>query len=378
VVDVPPLRFRRSPAMLPLPLPVRGGSIDELKPFLNVRRDEDFLLVVCWVLAAMRPHGPYVVLALLGEPGAAKTSATERLLALVDPSRAEARALPKEEQDLFIAATNAHMLAYDNVSALRDWQNDAFCRISTGAGWAARRLYTDDEEVILNASRPILINGIGSFVTKGDLTQRTLPVPLELIADDNRKEKEEVLLKFAAARPRILGALLDMMVHGMKQFPTTRPARLPRMADFARWGSACEGLVWEPGSFMRSYRLNIAEATSTFIEIDLVATAIRECRVRNTITKDAWSGSAKELLEALSRQVDEKTTKLNDWPATPEAMRNALLRSASSLRSIGIDVQLPRRRGTGGKRVITITWPQGGAGTATTATTGTQEMKSRG
>jgi hypothetical protein len=36
IVDEPPLRFRRTPGMLPLPVPVRGGSIDDLRPFLNV------------------------------------------------------------------------------------------------------------------------------------------------------------------------------------------------------------------------------------------------------------------------------------------------------------------------------------------------------
>jgi hypothetical protein len=353
IVDAPPIRFRRSANMLPLPMPVRGGHIDELKPFLNVKRDSDFLLVVASVLAALRPHGPYVVLVLLGEAGAAKTSATERLLALVDPQKAEARTLPKEEQDLFIAASNAHMLAYDNVSYLRDWLSDAFCRISTGAGWAARRLYTDDEEVILNVTRPILINGISSFVTRGDLTQRSLPVLLEVIADDKRREREQVLAEFETARPRILGALLDMMVYGMKHFPSTRPERLPRMADFARWGAACEGLVWKTGEFMNAYRSNIAEATATYIEIDLVGTAIREMQ---TSVEREWTGTAKEFLALLSMKAGEKTTQLKEWPQTPEAMRNALARVAGHLRSVGIDIKLPRKRSTGGKRLIEIRW----------------------
>ena len=42
VIDTPPVRFRRSAGMLPLPAPVAGGSIEELRPFLNVRSNNEF------------------------------------------------------------------------------------------------------------------------------------------------------------------------------------------------------------------------------------------------------------------------------------------------------------------------------------------------
>ena len=54
VLGCPPVRFRRSPGMLPLPVPERGGSIDALRPFLNLSNQNDFVLVVAWLLAALR------------------------------------------------------------------------------------------------------------------------------------------------------------------------------------------------------------------------------------------------------------------------------------------------------------------------------------
>ena len=36
VLDCPPVRFSRSPGMLPLPVPERGGSIEALRSFLNL------------------------------------------------------------------------------------------------------------------------------------------------------------------------------------------------------------------------------------------------------------------------------------------------------------------------------------------------------
>src|SRR5262249_47780984 len=85
-VDAPPVRFRRAAGMLPLPLPVAGGSIEDLRPYLNVRADADFVLVVAWMLAALRDRGPYPNLATFGEHGTAKSTLAKILRALLDPN----------------------------------------------------------------------------------------------------------------------------------------------------------------------------------------------------------------------------------------------------------------------------------------------------
>jgi hypothetical protein len=110
--------------MLALPLPVRGGSIGRLRDFVNVRADEDFILVVAWLLSAMRDHGPYPVLMTIGEQGSAKSTLLEILRSLVDPNVAPLRSPPRDDRDLFIAASNAHVLAYDNLSGLPSWLSD--------------------------------------------------------------------------------------------------------------------------------------------------------------------------------------------------------------------------------------------------------------
>jgi hypothetical protein len=103
----PSVRFRRSAGMQPLPLPVRGGSIDSLASFLNLSSENDFMLIVAWLLAAMRAGGPYPVLGIAGEQGSAKTILSKLLRALIDPSVAPVRALPRDERELFIAPITA-------------------------------------------------------------------------------------------------------------------------------------------------------------------------------------------------------------------------------------------------------------------------------
>ena len=66
VIESPPVRFRRPTGMLPLPVPEPRGSIEALVPLLNLASRNDLVLVVTWLLATLRPRGPY--------PGAASRS----------------------------------------------------------------------------------------------------------------------------------------------------------------------------------------------------------------------------------------------------------------------------------------------------------------
>ena len=104
VIESPPVRFRRPPGLLPLPLPERGGSIEALNSFLNLPSRNDFVLIIAWLLAALRSRGPYPPLAISGEQGSAKTVLSKLLKALIDPNAAPVRSLSRKERELMIAA----------------------------------------------------------------------------------------------------------------------------------------------------------------------------------------------------------------------------------------------------------------------------------
>ena len=71
VVALSDVRFHREPGMDALPEPEHGGTVQALSRFLNVRTEEDFLLVVAFVLGALSGRGPFPVLVLIGEQGTA-------------------------------------------------------------------------------------------------------------------------------------------------------------------------------------------------------------------------------------------------------------------------------------------------------------------
>src|SRR6516162_4712917 len=135
---------------------------------------------------------------------------------------------------------NSHVLAYDNASGLPDWLSDTFCRLATGGGFSTRELYTDQDEVLFGSKRPIILNGIDDIATRPDLADRCIVQTLAAISDKKRELETELWAKFEQKRPRILGALLTVVSHGLKTLPDVKLDRKPRMADFAQWVTACE------------------------------------------------------------------------------------------------------------------------------------------
>jgi hypothetical protein len=236
-IDDVPVRFRRSAGMLALPAPMRGSeALKEFRKLINVKSDEDFDLLIAYLLAALRDHGPYPVLVLSGEQGSAKSTLSKMARSLIDPNSAPLRALPREDRDLFIAANNGYVLTFDNVSGLPTWISDTLCRLATGGGFAVRQLYTDQDEVLFDAQRPIILNGIEDIVSRPDLADRALFITLEAIPEDKRKTEDEVMAALSAVQPYVLAALLDAVVHGLRRIDSISLGRLPRMADrFHRW-----------------------------------------------------------------------------------------------------------------------------------------------
>src|SRR5262249_30864138 len=172
ILPNPPVRFRRPKGMQAIVAPEPGGSDSLLWRFVNLGDARDRILVSTWASCCLRPRGPYPILILNGEQGSAKSTSAKVLRALIDPNDAPLRSEPREPRDLMIAATNGRLVAFDNLSHLPPWLSDALCRLATGGGFATRELYTNDEETIFDAMRPVVLTGIEELATRADLLHR--------------------------------------------------------------------------------------------------------------------------------------------------------------------------------------------------------------
>ena len=306
--------------------------------------------MIAWLLACLRNRGPYPVLVLSGEQGSAKSTFSAILRALVDPNTAPLRALPRDDRDLFISARNGHVLAFDNVSGLPVWTSDTLCRLATGGSFAVRQLYSDQDEVLFDAARPVILNGIEDIVTRPDLADRAIFLKLEPISDDHRRPEQELWAAFEAERPRILGVLLTAVARGLAELPRTKLDKLPRMADFALWMAACETAFCPAGTFMSAYCGNREEAVEDVLDADPIATAVRALMTSRTV----WTGTASGLLGALAEVGGDRFAKSKTWPDGPRALAGRLRRSATFLRKVGFEIGFAKE-GRARIRTITIT-----------------------
>jgi len=285
---------------------------------------------------------------LRGEQGTAKSTRARVLKTLIDPGKAALQAEPKNEHDLAIAANNSHVCAFDNLSKLTPRLSDALCRLSTGGGFRTRKLYTDDDEALFDAQRPVILNGIPDIATRSDLVDRSVLSVLQPIPDDKRRDEKEFWTAFNEAHLRILGALLTAVATALRRWPAIQLAKKPRMADFARWIVAAEpSLPWAPGTFVRAYAENRDESIKSLLDGDSIADYLREISL-------PWQGTARDLWDELEKRIPEEIRKQRDWPAKkPNQLSGHLRRLAPALRQLGIDIQFTRASG-GRKRLITI------------------------
>ncbi len=315
-------------------------------------------MMKAFVLAAMRPKGPYPVLVLNGRHGSAKSTTAKVLRLLIDPNEAPIRAQPRDERDLFIAATNSWVQSLDNISYLPNWLSDALCGVSTGRGFATRELHTDEDEILFNVCRPCVLNGIEEIATREDLIDRALLVELPEIKKANRKSEKAFWEDFNAWRPAIMAYFLDSLVGAMGNISFVELSDYPRMADFAQWSIAAENpLGLKGGEFLQAYSANRREANAVALESSPIATYIgqfiaglSEGRITpihaNKWNAPSWEGTATELLDEICKLSTEQEKKASRWPKSARSLSGALKRLASNLSDIGIEVVFTRNKNT--------------------------------
>ncbi|MGC3967581.1 MAG: hypothetical protein QM775_09490 [Pirellulales bacterium] len=343
-----PVNFYRSPGMLPLPVPEEGGDLADLGDFLNVAEAERPLLSA-FLLAAMLPKGPYPILMLQGEQGSAKTTAAKLIGRLIDPRHAGIRAECKNVPDLVLAASNCHLLQFDNLSRISPTMSDAFCRLSTGGGLSTRQLYSDGEEKMFEVQRPVVLNGIEDLASRSDLMDRMLHLTLPPISDARRRSTEAIDAEFAEAWPKFTGALYGAVAAMLRDGGRTTLPSPPRMADFAQRVVAAEtGLGLRRGDFMAAYADNRESMHMIALEESPLAVPIEKLLAEGG---DEWEGTATELRNQLYSLADPDDRRAGIWPRNAKALSGELRRIVKNLEQVGIQVKFEK---SGGQRMIFI------------------------
>ncbi len=345
VVKDPSVRFRRGGGQA-LPMPVPGGKVEEIWEFINVTDEGDRKLILGWAVCNYRPRRPFTILDYWGESGSAKTTAMRVSRKFIDPCTAEAKGMPKTEDDLMVAAANNWVFSADNVSKLTSDMGDALCRLSTGGGLSKRELFTDGDEFTLDALRPIIMTGLSLISGQQDLLNRTLLVRLPNLAEADMEDEAKFWPRFEEAHPRILGALLDAVSTAIRRLPDVKLDSMPRMADFAKWSEAAgEAFGWQPGEFVKAYQAARQDLFKNVAETDLLTKVIVE--YLGSTEGGELKGTATELLETLDSWLDDKDPRKHakGWPTNGVWMSRRLNEIPLGLRAAGVTFEAGKDQG---------------------------------
>jgi hypothetical protein len=201
-------------------------------------------------------------------------------------------------------------------------------------------LYTNGEESIIAARRPVILNSILDIVSRPDLLDRTVSATLQKITDDRRIEESLFWARFDEARPRLLGAVLTALSGALSRWESTHPDNLPRLADFYRLALAVgDALPGGTAAFVNAWDAMQAGAVLSALE----ASPIGEPLLKLLGARGRWKAPAAELLKELNASRALGVRDGDSWPQTPRGLTSALQRLAPALEATGWHVELGAR-----------------------------------
>lgn len=341
-----PVRFRPAP---PLPTPQGPPNLMRLRDYLNVD-DDGFQLIIAWLTFSLLPFGPYPVLHLIGQHGAAKSTISRFLRYLLDGRFTPGGGRPDEMRVLDVRARHQHGLFFDNQSNLPDPVADKICRMATGGDDSRRANYSDDRLIAFEARRPVVITSIVNIITQADLADRALVIELNPVREKGFRTEAELHGAFKHDAPQIMSGILHLIADGLTNRPLTPASDLPRMADFAHWALAIEPVFWNPGSFMAAFARNHDASANDILEDDPVALGIFALLDAQA---GFWQGTASELLVEIRTLLDRRGQHRHAiMPRQPRSLSERLTRLEPELRKKGIAVSRQRVTAASVKQII--------------------------
>jgi hypothetical protein len=334
-----PVRFVRPRGALPLPVPNLDAGPEALLAIRDTFRlqQDAFVLVVAFLVGCANPERVYPLLVLRGGQGTGKSTLAKAVRRLVDPHTVPLATPPTSERDLMVVAMGMHLLAFDNLSGLKEWLSDAFCRLSTGGGLQTRSLFTNRGVERFSKTAPVLLNGIDEVTARNDLASRAIEVELRPVPPEHRRPLSEIEREFDRVHADVLGALCNAWSTALQRRGRVRLEENPRMLDFALWNKAAEpALPFSPGEFERTYLAGLTAAAESNVENDPVASAVAAFMA----DRERWEGGVKDLIAALHR-----ANLMGDLVrVSARKFASDLVRAAPALDRVGISVHVDRAR----------------------------------
>jgi hypothetical protein len=370
----PPVLFSRYVNLKPLPDPEAGGSLDVLDGLVNLKSERDRRLFKAYLATLPLEHVGRPIFNASGAMGSGKTTIQRLIKRLLDPTAPET--VRFDPRDFLQKAMHAFIVMADNQNTIPEWAADTLCRLVTGEADSKRRLYTDDEDFIIELRRAVLLNGINLPTDRSDVLDRSLVVELERIPDGERRTEEQIWELFAREHPGLLGALFDILSKAIALKPSLKLSRRPRLADWGEYAAAVyEVMGWSAETFLKDWDEVVQVQNQATLDGSPVAQAI----IKFMEDKDEYTATSSKLhskLKVVAATLGVDVERDKAWPKSARWLWRRIKEVLPLLVAAGIEAE--RAEDRSGTKITLRKSPTDDATNATGGKSGTKKAKDGG
>lgn len=316
--------------------PIENKDIDvwDLKPFINVKTDEAFILFLVNLISHFVPNIPHQILILNGNQGSSKSTVSRIIKKIIDPSTVDIYSFPTNKEDLVLHLNSAYLVIYDNLGRIKPEFNDILCQVATGGKFLKRKLFTDSDLVTFSLKKGLVLNGINLATDQPDLLDRSIVLNLKTINSKDRKTEMDIFDEIDEIIPYILHDIFEIVSNAKKIYEDIELKELPRMADAVKWScSIAEAMGVGADEYMRIYNSNQKNINIEVLSSNLVGTII----IDFMDIRDSWIGPVSDLWEILNgKAFINGVSKDKSWAKTPSQLSRNLNMLKTNLEKIGI------------------------------------------
>jgi hypothetical protein len=280
------------------------------------------------------PHIGRPILNASGAMGSGKTTLGRIVKRTYDPTAPETVRL--DPRDFLQKAMHAYIIMLDNQNTVPEWASDTLCRLVTGEADSKRKLYTDDEDVIVELMRAVLLNGINVPTERADVLDRSLVVELERIADEARQTEEDLWERFEREHPNLLGGAFDVLSKAIALKPSLKLSRRPRLADWGEYAAAVyEVMGWGAETFLKDWDEVVQVQNQATLDGSPVAQAI----IKFMDDKEEYTATSSELhkiLEGIAESLGVSIKHDKAWPKSARWLWRRIKEVQPLLVAVGI------------------------------------------
>jgi Bifunctional DNA primase/polymerase, N-terminal len=349
----PPILFRHYVNLKALPDPKVGGSLDMIDELVNLKSERDRRLFKAYLVTLPLEHVGRPIFNASGAMGSGKTTIQRLIKRLLDPTAPET--VRFDPRDFLQKAMHAYIVMLDNQNTIPEWAADTLCRLVTGEADSKRRLYTDEEDFIIELRRVILLNGINVPTDRGDVLDRSLVVELERIPDGARKTEEQIWERFEAGHPKLLGTLFDILARAIALKPSLKLSRRPRLADWGEYAAAVyEVMGWGAETFLKDWDEVVKVQNQATLDGSPVAQAI----IKFMEDKDEYIATSSEMhskLKVVATQLGVDVDRDKAWPKSARWLWRRIKEVLPLLVAAGIEAS--RGRDESAKQIVLRRFP---------------------